>query len=93
MAIGNRINLTVRVLFFASHVYESFAALQQDYGHVGYKGRGASQVLSLSQMRAARHQMIETLPATRIHRTALRTSVSIRAIDQAVMTLCGWIQE
>jgi hypothetical protein len=71
MAIGNRINLTVRVLFFASHVYESFAGLQQDYGHVGFKGRGSSQVLSLSrQMRAARHQMIETFPATRIRRTA-----------------------
>ena len=81
-------------LVLSSHVYESSAPMEQDYGHIGYKGRGSSQVLSLShQSRAARHQMIETLPATRIRRTALRTSVSNRAIDQAVMTLYGRIQE
>ena len=81
-------------LVLSSHVYESCAPIEQDYGHVGYKGRGSSQVLSLShQIQGARHQVIETLPATRIRRTALRTSVSIRAIDQAVMTLCGRIQK
>ena len=37
--------------------------------------------------------MIETLPATRIRRTALRTSVSIRAIYQVIMTLYGRIQK
>ena len=32
----------------SSHVYESCAHLEQDYGHIGYKGRGSIQVLSLS---------------------------------------------
>jgi hypothetical protein len=40
-------------------------------------------VLSLSHLnRVARNQVIETLPATRIRRTGLRTSASNRGIDQ-----------
>jgi hypothetical protein len=35
-------------LVLSSHVYESFAPMEQDYGHIGYKGRGSIQVLSLS---------------------------------------------
>ena len=61
--------------------------MEQDYGHIGYKGRGPIQVLSLSYVsKAARNQVIETLPATRIRRTGLRTSVSNRAIDHNVIS-------
>jgi hypothetical protein len=43
-------------------------------------------VLSLSHLyRVARNQVIETLPATRIRRTGLRTSASNRGIDQTVI--------
>jgi hypothetical protein len=48
IAIGIPDQLDSAGLVLSSHVYESSAALQQDYGHFGYKGRGSSQVLSLS---------------------------------------------
>jgi hypothetical protein len=52
---------------------------------MGYKGRGPIQVLSLSHLsKAARNQVIETLPATRIRRTVLRTSASNKGVDQSV---------
>ena len=90
--IPNQHDSAGRVL--SSHVYESCAVLKQDYGHMGYKGRRPIQVLSLSHSpRAARHQLIETLPATRIRRMPLRTSVSKRAIYQVVITLYGRIQK
>jgi len=61
--------MTVRGRVLSIHVYESSAQIEQDYGHIGYKGRGPIQVLSLSYLnKAARNQMIETLPATRIRR-------------------------
>jgi len=64
------------------HVYESSPQLEEDYGHIGYKGRGPIQVLSLSSLnKVARNQVIETLPATRIRRTELRTSASNRGLD------------
>ena len=78
MAIGIPDQLDGAGLVLSSHVSESSAPLEQDYGHIGYKGREPIQVLSLSHYyRGARHQMIETYPATRIRRTALRTSVSM----------------
>ena len=84
----------MRGLVLSIHVYESSPQIEEDYGHIGYKGRGPIQVLSLSHLiRAARNQVIETLPATRIRRTGLRTSASNRGIDQAVMTLYGRIQK
>ena len=84
---GFRINLTVRGLVLSIHVYESSPQIEEDYGHVGYKGRGSIQVLSLSHLsRVARNQVIETLPATRIRRTGLRTSASNRGIDQTGIT-------
>ena len=84
----------MRGLVLSIHVYESSPQIEEDYGHIGYKGRGPIQVLSLSHLsRAARNQVIETLPATRIRRTALRTSVSIRAIYQVIMTLYGRTQQ
>jgi hypothetical protein len=74
--------MTVRGLVLSIHVYESFSQIEKDYGHIGYKGRGPIQVLSLSYLhKVARNQVIETLPATRIRRTGLRTSASNRAID------------
>jgi hypothetical protein len=48
MAIGIPDQLDSAGLVLSIHVYESFAVLQQDYGHIGYKGRGSIQVLSLS---------------------------------------------
>jgi hypothetical protein len=78
--------MTVRGLVLSIHVYESSPQVEEDYGHIGYKGRGPIQVLSLSYLsKAARNQVIETLPATRIRRTGLRTSASNRAIDQTVI--------
>ena len=68
------------------HVYESSPPIEEDYGHIGYKGRGPIQVLSLFPLSgAARNQVIETLPAPRIRRTALRTSASNRGLDQNVI--------
>ena len=79
--------MTVRGLVLSIHVYESRAEVEQDYGHIGYKGRGPIQVLSLSYLsKVARNQVIETLPATRIRRTGLRTSASNRAIDHNVIS-------
>ncbi|MGD9413144.1 MAG: hypothetical protein PVJ54_14855 [Desulfobacterales bacterium] len=46
---GYRINMTVRGRVLSIHVYESSAQIEQDYGHIGYKGRGPIQVLSLSR--------------------------------------------
>ena len=61
--------MTVRGRVLAIHVYESSARLEQDYDHIGYKGRGPIQVLSLPLYSwVARNQVIETLPATRIRR-------------------------
>ena len=61
--------MTVRGRVLAIHVYESCAQFEQDYDHIGYKGRGPIQVLSLFLNRKeARNQVIETLPATRIRR-------------------------
>jgi hypothetical protein len=78
--------MTVRGLVLSIHVYESSPQVEEDYGHIGYKGRGPIQVLSLSYLsKAARNQVIETFPATRIRRTGLRTSASNRAIDQTVI--------
>ena len=78
--------MTVRGLVLSIHVYESSAHNEQDYGHIGYKGRGPIQVLSLSYInKAARNQVIETLPATRIRRIGLRTSASNRAKDRNVI--------
>ncbi len=86
--------MTVRGLVLSIHVYESFPQIEEDYGHIGYKGRGPIQVLSLSHSsKAARNQVIETLPATRIRRTGLRTSANNRAMDQTVITLYGRIQK
>ena len=48
IAIGIPDQLDSAGLVLSSHVYESFARQEQDYGHVGYKGRGPIQVLSLS---------------------------------------------
>ncbi|MGW8325008.1 MAG: hypothetical protein ACWGNI_04825 [Desulfobacterales bacterium] len=48
MAIGIPDQLDSAGLVLSIHVYGSFAVLQQDYGHIGYKGRGPIQVLSLS---------------------------------------------
>ena len=77
--------MTVRGLVLSIHVYESFPQIEEDYGHMGYKGRGPIQVLSLSHLsKAARNQVIETLPATRIRRTVLRTSASNKGVDQSV---------
>jgi hypothetical protein len=77
--------MTVRGLVLSIHVYESSSQIEKDYGHIGYKGRGSIQGLSLSHSsKAARTQAIEILPATRIRRTGLRTSASNRAIDQTV---------
>lgn len=71
----------------AIHVYESSPQNEEDYGHIGYKGRGPIQVLSLSYIsKVARNQVFETLPATRIRRTGLRTSASNRAIDHNVIS-------
>ena len=78
--------MTVRGLVLSIHVYESSAQNEQDYGHIGYKGRGPIQVLSLSFCsKVARNQVIETLPATRIRRIGLRTSANNRGIDQTVI--------
>ncbi|MBT8370295.1 MAG: hypothetical protein KJO34_04990 [Deltaproteobacteria bacterium] len=61
------------------HVYESSPHIEEDYGHIGYKGRGPIQVLSLSYLsKAARNQVIEAFPATRIRRIGLRTSANKR---------------
>jgi len=48
MAIGIPDQPDSAGLVLSSHVYESSAPLEQDYGHIGYKGRGPIQVLSLS---------------------------------------------
>jgi hypothetical protein len=48
MAIGIPDQLDSAGLVLSSHVSESSAPVEQDYGHVGYKGRGPIQVLSLS---------------------------------------------
>ena len=88
MAIGIPDQPDSAGLVLSSHVYESCALYEQDYGHIGYIRPGAYpgvEPFPLSQ--AARHQVIEAFPATRIRRTALRTSVSNRAINQAVMAL------
>ena len=77
MAIGIPDQHDSAGLVLSIHVYESFAVMQQDYGQIGYKGRGSIQRLSLAYVaKTARPQMLETLPATRIRRIALRTSVS-----------------
>ncbi len=86
MAIGIPDQPDSAGLVLSIHVYESSAVLQQDYGHVGYKGRGPIQVLSLSYLsKVARHQVIETFPATRIRRIGLRTSANKRAWDHHVI--------
>jgi len=78
--------MTVRGLVLSIHVYESSPQIEEDYGHIGYKGRGPIQVLSLSYInKVARNQVIETLPATRIRRIGLRTSANNRGIDQTVI--------
>ena len=45
---GYRINKTVRGRVLSIHVYESSPDIEEDYGHIGYKGRVSIQVLSLS---------------------------------------------
>ena len=76
---GNRINMTVRVLFFPGVYLSLFLDLEEDYGHIGYKGRGSIRGVSLSfKGKVARPQIIETSPAIQIRRTGLRTSVSNR---------------
>ena len=40
--------MTVRGRVLSIHVYESSPQIEEDYGHIGFKGRGPIQVLSVA---------------------------------------------
>ena len=46
--------MTVRGLVLSTHTKESFPGSQEDYGHIGYKGRGSIHSLSVPYLKGAR---------------------------------------
>ena len=79
---GNRINMTVRVLFFPYTHLSLILFSRMTMVILGIKAGGLStEGACLLLNKVARPQLFETSPATRIRRTGLRTSVQGMAMS------------
>jgi hypothetical protein len=74
---GDRINMTVRVLFFPYTYRSLFPIMEMARVTLGIKAGGLSRVRGLHHKAdgVPKAQLLETLPATRIRLFELRTSV------------------